>query len=120
MREYLKAWRIANPEKDKANRKRYNQSASAKARDARRRAREREAEGDHTAAEVLEMLRDQGEVCAYCEQPLNGAYAVEHMTPLARGGRNDWPNLAVTCRLCNLRKGTKTITEYFSVPIGDR
>jgi 5-methylcytosine-specific restriction endonuclease McrA len=60
------------------------------------------------------MLRDQGAVCAYCTMSLNGGYHVDHMIPLSRGGRNDWTNLAISCRACNLSKGSITVEEFFN------
>lgn len=60
------------------------------------------------------MYEDQCGVCAYCERELGGAYVVEHMIPLSRGGRDDWTNLAISCASCNSRKKTKTVEEFFS------
>jgi 5-methylcytosine-specific restriction endonuclease McrA len=78
------------------------------------RARKKLADGSHSSEEVQQMVRDQGCVCAYCEFPLNVSYHVDHMTPLSRGGRNDWTNLAITCGNCNLSKGSMTLEEVFA------
>jgi 5-methylcytosine-specific restriction endonuclease McrA len=88
--------------------------AIRKANKARRTALERTAPGDHTAAEILQMIADQGGLCAYCEVPLDGVYSVDHMIPLSRNGNNDWSNLAVTCPPCNMRKHTRTVEEFFA------
>ncbi|MGB3533914.1 MAG: HNH endonuclease signature motif containing protein [Microcoleaceae cyanobacterium] len=45
--------------------------------------------------------------CEYCYAPeviFNLAFEVEHIIPLAKGGANDLQNLALACRICNLRK----------------
>ena len=48
--------------------------------------------------------------CEYCHAPelvFNFPFEVEHVIPLARKGANDETNLALACRSCNLRKGTR-------------
>ncbi len=49
--------------------------------------------------------------CEYCQAPelvFNFPFEVEHIIPLSRQGANDEMNLALACRSCNLRKGTRT------------
>ncbi len=48
--------------------------------------------------------------CEYCHAPelvFNFPFEVEHIIPLSRGGKNVESNLALACRSCNLRKGTR-------------
>lgn len=48
--------------------------------------------------------------CAYClssQRYSNSRLAVEHITPKAIGGGEDEVNLCLSCRLCNLYKGTQ-------------
>jgi len=48
--------------------------------------------------------------CEYCHAPelvFNFPFEVEHIIPLYRGGANAEFNLALACRSCNLRKGTR-------------
>lgn len=48
--------------------------------------------------------------CEYCRAPeivFNFPFEVEHITPTYRGGTEQGVNLALACRACNLRKGTK-------------
>lgn len=45
--------------------------------------------------------------CEYCHAPeiiFNIAFEVEHIIPLSKNGSNDLQNLALACRICNLRK----------------
>lgn len=79
---------------------------------ANRRSYEQSAEGSHTFEEILRMIRDQADLCAYCECPLGEDWHVEHMIPLSRGGSNDWANIAISCADCNRRKGSKTVEEF--------
>ncbi len=49
--------------------------------------------------------------CEYCHAPelvFNFPFEVEHVVPVCRGGLNEIDNLALSCRSCNLRKGTQT------------
>lgn len=48
--------------------------------------------------------------CEYCHAPelvFNFPFEVEHIIPLYRGGADAEFNLALACRSCNLRKGTR-------------
>ncbi|NMF59408.1 HNH endonuclease [Pseudanabaena yagii] len=48
--------------------------------------------------------------CEYCHAPelvFNFPFEVEHIIPLSQQGTNDESNLALACRSCNLRKGTR-------------
>ncbi len=45
--------------------------------------------------------------CEYCHAPeviFNVAFEVEHIIPIAKGGLDESQNLALACRVCNLRK----------------
>ena len=49
--------------------------------------------------------------CEYCHAPewvFNFPLEVEHIVPVCRGRLNELNNLALSCRSCNLRKGTHT------------
>jgi 5-methylcytosine-specific restriction endonuclease McrA len=115
-----KRWRERHPEKAKelqaqSYRNHYEKNYPRYVTNSRNyRARKALADGSHTSEETSQMLRDQGGRCAYCETALEASYHVDHMTPLSRGGSNDWSNLAITCASCNREKGTMTAVEYFS------
>lgn len=48
-----------------------------------------------------------------CSAPISfGNDSFEHKTPISRGGTNEYNNLAIACRNCNSKKGTKTEEEY--------
>lgn len=56
-------------------------------------------------------LRD-GYRCQYCNW--TGALVnltLDHLVPLARGGKTSWENIVTACKNCNLRKGSRTIEE---------
>lgn len=63
------------------------------------------------------VLREHGGECLYCGAK---AKTVDHLTPVARGGRNVRANLVAACLGCNLRKGSRTLREFMlSRPIAD-
>ncbi len=55
-----------------------------------------------------DVARRAAHRCEYCRAPeaiFNFPFEVEHVTPTARGGSDDPPNLALACRACNSFKG---------------
>jgi 5-methylcytosine-specific restriction endonuclease McrA len=47
-----------------------------------------------------------GQDCIYCGALATG---VDHLQPVARGGTNDFYNLAPCCKECNLKKAARPI-----------
>lgn len=64
---------------------------------------------------TLDMLKarlaEHGGVCAYCGDPPEHW---DHMTPLSRGGSHTLANLAPTCGLCNLSKGSSSYEDWLA------
>jgi 5-methylcytosine-specific restriction endonuclease McrA len=58
---------------------------------------------------IRHYLQDR---CAYCGISLNGGGHVDHMTPVARGGRDEVRNITLCCEPCNLAKHAKTVSEF--------
>ncbi|MDR1823965.1 MAG: HNH endonuclease [Bifidobacteriaceae bacterium] len=54
------------------------------------------------------VLRRDHYQCAYCGRAANTR---DHVLPLSRGGRTDWPNLVAACRACNEAKKARTPAE---------
>lgn len=51
--------------------------------------------------------------CYLCLNPIVfGKDTLEHKQPLARGGTNEYSNLAIACQRCNCKKHAKTEKEY--------
>ncbi|MBM3381510.1 MAG: HNH endonuclease [Betaproteobacteria bacterium] len=56
-------------------------------------------------------LRD-GFRCQYCNWAGSLVnLTMDHLIPLARGGKTSWDNIVTACKSCNLRKGSRTIEE---------
>lgn len=63
-------------------------------------------------SDTNKIRRELGDCCAYCGVPLQGGGEVDHMTPVARGGRDEPENATLACMKCNLAKHAKTVDEY--------
>jgi hypothetical protein len=53
------------------------------------------------------VARRAGHRCEYCRAPealFNFPFEVDHVCPVARGGKDSEENLALTCRACNVFK----------------
>lgn len=57
------------------------------------------------------MMRDNY-TCQYCgAQPPKSNLTIDHVLPKVRGGATTWENVVCACKLCNLRKGSRTPEE---------
>lgn len=57
------------------------------------------------------MMRDNY-TCQYCgDQPPRSNLTIDHVLPKVRGGATIWENVVCACKLCNLRKGSRTPEE---------
>jgi hypothetical protein len=69
-------------------------------------------QGQLQGYEVREYLLEKwNRTCAYCGTK-NVPLEVEHIIPKSRGGTNRVSNLTLSCRECNMKKGTKTAEEF--------
>ena len=98
------AWKAANPDKAREHGRMSRRN---------RRARAREAGGSHTAADLADILKAQGNRCAYCRADLRKTKKhVDHIKPLAGGGSNGRANLQYLCQPCNQAKNRKDPIDY--------
>jgi 5-methylcytosine-specific restriction endonuclease McrA len=57
-----------------------------------------------------EVFRRDNYTCQYCGTQTHDL-TLDHVVPRHRGGAHDWANLVSACRICNRRKGGKTLAE---------
>lgn len=100
-------WRAKNPERarEQAHRSYRKNRAANVARSTARNRGFRMVSKD--TLDYREILRN--DPCAYCAAPMEH---VEHIVPVARGGSNEWDNLAASCSACNQSKQTKSLLEF--------
>ena len=58
------------------------------------------------------LISIQHNKCFFCECDLTEYKAIEHLTPVSRGGDNDIYNLVYSCKSCNSNKRQQTLEEY--------
>lgn len=102
-------YRKTHPHRLKANRTRFveRHPERIKANSARQGAARREAPTFRVTEKEFRRLRSMP--CAYCGAP---SEHIDHVTPLARGGRHSIGNLVGACAACNLSKSKKLLVEW--------
>ncbi|CAB4221553.1 McrA Restriction endonuclease [uncultured Caudovirales phage] len=61
------------------------------------------------------VIERDGLYCVYCDDDLSNAEIhLDHVIPESKGGETSYNNLQVTCRKCNLAKGTLSEDEFTS------
>ena len=59
------------------------------------------------------IIERDGLYCVYCDDDLsNSEIHMDHVIPESKGGETTYNNLQVTCRKCNLAKGTLSESEF--------
>jgi ribosomal protein L32 len=48
-------------------------------------------------------------ICQYCGSTRN--LTIDHVIPKSRGGKDTWENLVTACYPCNIKKGSKLLSE---------
>jgi 5-methylcytosine-specific restriction endonuclease McrA len=60
-----------------------------------------------------QLLRDQKSKCYFCRDTITiDSIEVDHLTPISKGGTNEYANLAACCARCNKAKGNRTELEF--------
>lgn len=107
MRKYGKRKR-----KQAAAKKRYRENPDAY-RAVRHAARAGKAhEGDVTEDFLRKLYAGWLGVCPLCQR--EGTPSLDHIQPLAKGGKHSANNVWLICLSCNLRKGKKTLKELLA------
>lgn len=117
-------WKRANPERARASSSNPEKRAREKERrktpegreywravNAARRARKRESGGSFSPIEWREVLAEFHHRCGYCladDVPLE----MDHVEPLARGGRHARENIVPACQPCNRSKNKSSLLEF--------
>ena len=60
---------------------------------------------------LKDLVRERAKYCCeycYAQSKYSGPFSIEHIIPLAKGGSDEFDNLALACQHCNSYKYTKT------------
>jgi 5-methylcytosine-specific restriction endonuclease McrA len=113
-RAKAKAWHEANIDRKKATNaawKKANPDA-LKTYKHNRRARENQSEGKLSKGLTEKLISAQKGRCACCGQPLGTNFDLDHIVPLAKGGKNVDSNMQLLRRKCNQQKGSKDPIDF--------
>lgn len=68
----------------------------------------------------MKIYSENNGFCYYCGKFLwPNNFDLEHKIPLAKGGNNEYDNLTISCRKCNLKKMVKTDKEFIEISMGN-
>lgn len=103
--EQRRTWRANNPDKVGATEARRAQA---------------ELEGNATTELIETKWEASDKTCILCGKPIdptlkapnNMSRTIEHLTPIARGGRHDLDNIDFAHYGCNAQKRDRTLEEY--------
>jgi len=110
---YDRALRLADPGANKARLHAYyadNKLAFQQARDKRRAIAHGVESIHYTAKDWRGILRQYHDACAYCGS--TDRIELEHVIPIARGGRDAIGNIVPACYACNRSKWSKFYMEW--------
>lgn len=100
---------VRKQERESRKRNYFKNKPMIKAHNKLRRAREKGAE--KTEVIHLSVLADRdGWICHLCKELVQkDSWSMDHLIPLSLGGNHTYDNVALAHRLCNVRRGNKTI-----------
>lgn len=114
VRETLFRYREANREKlrKKSEKYRLNNLDKHRIYAHNRRARERANEGKLSTGLAEKLFKLQRGKCACCGKPLGSNYHLDHIMPIALGGKNEDSNIQLLRSACNQQKHAKHPVEF--------
>jgi 5-methylcytosine-specific restriction endonuclease McrA len=77
-----------------------------------RRAKERENGGDLSPGLENKLFELQKGKCACCRKPLGGNFQLDHIMPIALGGKNEDSNIQLLTSRCNKQKHAKHPVDF--------
>lgn len=118
--ERMSRWIERNPERFKQNVDRWIANNPEKVSAAWHRRARAELEGNATPALIKAKWEASNKICYLCGDPIDPnlpshhrmAHTIEHLTPIARGGRHDLDSIDFAHRSCNSSKKDKPLEEW--------
>jgi 5-methylcytosine-specific restriction endonuclease McrA len=114
-RAWASAWAAANPEKRKELLRRFNENNPEASRiyKQNRYARKKYNGGKLSTDLPIRLLELQHNKCVVCKKDFKKTgYQLDHIIPLARGGKNIDSNIQLLCPKCNLKKHAKDPIQF--------
>jgi len=86
-----------------------------RARNQNRQKRVKANGGYFTRQELTTMRIAQAGICAYCCYQYDpDVLTIDHIIPIAQGGRHEAPNICLACPRCNFSKGNRTPEQWIN------
>lgn len=73
-----------------------------------------------TSAELATWISEQVKFCPYCNTFCEDGYHIDHIEPLAKGGKHELDNLTIACPSCNQSKSAKSLIHWYATKQTDR
>ena len=108
--ELGKEWFAKNAERSRETNKLWQMNNREKYRNNEQKRRARKRQAGEFVVTANEMRSLYGRPCFYCGS--TAQITVDHVLPIARGGRHSIGNLIPACKPCNMSKHKKTIMEW--------
>lgn len=102
---------MRNPEESRGKARAYRRKNHAKVKEWRNRRRDRKF-GRLPKFTVVNMYKSQRGLCPVCKKKLGEKYHLDHIVPLARGGKHEPKNVQLLCPPCNLSKSAKDPIDF--------
>ena len=118
--EYFQQYRIDNKKKLNKYYKQWKKTPAGKISRKTHLHNRRALKKDLTKETVQRVYEDNIKkfgtlTCCLCFESVDFAdSSLEHLTPLTREGTNDYDNLGIAHYICNIKKHTKTLDEWFA------
>lgn len=120
VREYVANYKATHPERIKEYQRNWMAKNPHKVGEIKARRAQAELEGNATPELVRAKWEASDHTCILCGEPIDNTLSprhpmsrtLEHLTPIARGGRHDIDNIAFAHYSCNSQKRDKTLEEY--------
>jgi hypothetical protein len=103
---------FAEANRQRASKRRKTNPEAIRIENRNLKARKKNTPGRHTAEDIINIRKQQGDRCAYTGVKLNGKGHCDHIIPLNRGGSN-WPhNLQLLSDFMNVSKADRSPIEH--------
>lgn len=97
--------------KSKENLKKYRKANPDKVREWAH-TRKKRKYGRLPRGTIVNLMTKQNKQCNICKTDIEHKYHVDHIYPLAKGGKHEASNIQLLCPSCNVRKSAKDPIEF--------
>ncbi len=113
--DYARRYRAANPEKIREKERRWQASNRDRRFDYKGRHRAKRWGVPFERVDFKKIVERDAFICHICGEPTDpNDLRFDHIVPFCRGGGHTEDNIAMAHQTCNLRKGTRLLSEHLA------